>query len=131
MTKFAALGFALAVLGSSAMAQSAVPAGYLPLDKYDAERSNIVPKTPASGLFEAVRGASLHATLDRWAKASGWQEVVWQLPPETDFTLGASARFEGDFLSSTKALIQALGDEANLRARFHHANLVLVVEAVQ
>lgn len=126
MNKKIIVGFALSLASLAAFASND---DYVPLDTYGVERSALV-QSPES-LFEAVKGASLRVTLDSWAKISGWQAIVWELPPDTDFTLGASARFQGDFLSATKALIQALGPQANLRVRIHHANRVIVVEAVQ
>lgn len=135
MMKLAAVALAAATLMPGAYAsQNNPPPGYVPLEQYGSTRDGQrapAPKTPSGDLFEAVRGASLRATLDRWAQVSGWQPVVWKLPEDTDFTLGASGRFQGDFLSSTKALINALGPEANLRVKFHHANRVLVVEPMQ
>lgn len=86
---------------------------------------------PSTQLFEVVRGASLRATLERWVRNAGWQPLVWQLPEDTDFTLGASARFEGDLVSATRHFIEALGAEANLRVRFNHANRLVTVEPLQ
>lgn len=132
MTKHALAALVAVLLSGAAYASEPVPAGYLPLDDYNAQLEAAAPqKVPGNRIFEATRGASLRTTLDTWAQSAAWQPVVWQLPAETDFTLGAEARFDGDFLSATKALINALGAEANLRVRFHHANRVLVVEALQ
>ena len=124
-------GLLLCTLAVPSWAQTAAPAGYVTLDDYQAPRADTLVKTPVNGLYEAVKGASLRATLQRWAHASGWQDIVWKLPEDTDFTLGATARFQGDFLSATRSLINALGSEANLRVKLHHANRVLVVEAAQ
>ena len=118
-------------LSAPCFAQSVPPSGYVSLDEYNASRTETKVNTPVGGVFEAIRGASLRATLQRWAQASGWQDVVWKLPGDTDFTLGATARFQGDFLSATRSLVNALGSEANLKVRIHHANRVFVVEAAQ
>lgn len=124
MKKLLATGLLGVLLQASALAASP-PSGYVSLDDYAASPSG------ASAVFETYRGASLRETLQRWAQAAGWQEVVWKLPADTDFTLGAAARFQGDFLSATRSLVNALGAEANLRVRFHHANRVVVVEGAQ
>ena len=123
MKKLLATGLLGVLLQASAFASP--PKGYVPLDDYAASLSGV------NAVFEAYRGASLRETLQRWASAAGWQEVVWKLPADTDFTLGAAARFQGDFLSATRSLVNALGAEANLRVRFHHANRVVVVEGAQ
>lgn len=86
---------------------------------------------PGTTLFDAVRGASLRATLEQWARQAGWQPLAWKLPDDTDFTLGASARFEGDFVTATRNFVAALGAEANLRVRFNQGNRLAVVEPMQ
>jgi len=95
---------------TSAHAQQA-PSGYLSLEQYDSARQKPA-EAKASVVYEAVRGASLRATLEHWAALSGWQPLAWKLPEETDFTLGASARFEGDFITATRAFVASLGPEA-------------------
>lgn len=89
--------------------------------------------TPAAAptLFDAVRGASLRATLEQWARQAGWQPLAWKLPEDTDFTLGASARFEGDFVTATRNFVASLGAEAELRVRFNQGNRLAVVEPLQ
>ncbi len=113
----------------AAFAQKA-PAGYLSLEQYDSARQKPA-EAKAAVVYEAVRGASLRATLERWAVQSGWQPLAWKLPEETDFTLGASARFEGDFLTATRAFVASLGPEAELRVRFNQGNRLVVVEPLQ
>lgn len=134
--------FVLASLVLTGVASAQIPDGYETLDGYQplesisgtqATRLDATTVSPAyplagNGIYEAVRGASLRQTLQRWAQVSGWQDIVWKLPNEADYTLGASARFKGDFLSATRALIDALGPEANLRVSIHHPNRVVVVE---
>lgn len=130
MTKLAVFALmASLIVGAAHAAESAAPEGYIPLEQYGPADATTAAKLGVA-LYEAPRGASLRATLDKWASSAGWQPVVWKLPEETDFTLGASGRFEGDFVTASKALVNALGPEANLRVRFHHANRVLVVESM-
>lgn len=132
MTKYALAALAAVLFAGGAHAAEPAPAGYLSLDDYTVQVAAASPqKTEDAQVFEAIRGASLRATLDAWAQAAAWQPIVWQLPADSDFTLGAGGRFDGDFLLATKSLVNALGPEANLRVRFHHANRVLVVEALQ
>ncbi len=123
---FASLLF---LVGGHAFAQQP-PSGYLSLEQY--ETATVKPATASVPVvYEAVRGASLRATLERWASLSGWQPLAWKLPEETDFTLGASARFEGDFVTATRAFVSALGPEAELRVRFNQGNRLVVVEPLQ
>ena len=130
MTKSFLLFTGVALLSLSAFSANAQQSGeYVPLDKYDANRrAKTLNKQPASISYVALKGASLRATLEHWAKISVWQEVVWKLPADTDFTLGASGRYEGDFLSVTKELISSFGSEGKLRIQFHSANKVVSVE---
>lgn len=90
-----------------------------------------VTSAAAPTLFDAVRGASLRATLEQWARQAGWQPLAWKLPEDTDFTLGASARFEGDFITATRNFVASLGAEAELRVRFNQGNRLAVVEPLQ
>lgn len=113
----------------SAYAQQA-PSGYLALDQYETA-SPSGSAAPGSGVFEAVRGASLRATLEAWAVQAGWQPLAWKLPEDTDFTLGASARFDGDFATATRSFVSALGAEAEIRVRFNQGNRLAVVEPLQ
>jgi hypothetical protein len=113
-----------ALLCAQALAAS-TPEGYALLEDHPPSR------TASAAVFETQRGASLRETLQRWAQQAGWQEVVWRLPASADFTLGANARFEGGFVGATRSLVDALGREADLRVRFHHANRVVVVEPMR
>lgn len=99
-----------AVLAPSASASSS-PAGYASIEQYKA------PAAPAPGelrKFWAPSGASVLETLERWARQVGWEVVIWNLPADTDFTLGAAVKFEGDVGQAAKGLIAALGTEARL-----------------
>lgn len=120
--------FAL-LCAQAASAQSAPPAGYVTLDAYQPRAG--AADARKSHRFEAVRGASLRQTLEQWAHEAGWQPVSWQLPEDVDFTLGAGARFEGDFVTALRGFINALSPEANLRVRFVQANRLVVVEPLQ
>jgi hypothetical protein len=124
MTKAFFLCVALAMGAALPAAAQTPPAGYVTLDQLPTAESQPV----ANGMYEAVTGASLRATLERWAKTSGWQPVVWKLPEDTDFTLGGSGRFEGDFITATRAFVDSLGPEADLRVRFNQGNRLVVVE---
>lgn len=73
----------------------------------------------------------MRATLEQWARQAGWQPLAWKLPEDTDFTLGASARFEGDFITATRNFVASLGAEAELRVRFNQGNRLAVVEPLQ
>lgn len=128
MKKIAAIALVLAVIPSLGVA--APPTGYESLDSIEAAQVEN-PQASVYGLYEAHRGDSLRTTLDRWALRAGWQPPVWEMPTDSDFTLGSSARFDGDFVSATSALINATSAASNLRVKFHHANRVLVVELVQ
>lgn len=128
------------------LAQQA-PVGYLSLDQYDKTRTSAQAassakfETLAKGVaqdsvkspvsYDVVRGASLRATLEQWAAMSGWQPLVWKLPEDTDFTLGGSAHFEGDFVTATRSFINSLGAEAELRVHFSQGNRLVVVEPLQ
>lgn len=127
-----ALTLASALSAGSCLAQSAPPSGYLSLDQYGQAKDSAVPAVAKPGaLFEATRGASLRATLEKWVADAGWQPLAWKLPDETDFTLGASAKFQGDLVTATKAFIEALGPEAELRVRFNSGNRLVVVEPLK
>ena len=119
-----------ASLPAAAQTAPSAPSGYLSLEQYDQSRQT-EPKAAVPTVYEVVRGASLRATLERWALASGWQALAWKLPEETDFTLGAAARYEGDFVTATRAFINSLGPEAELRVRFNQGNRLVVVEPLQ
>jgi hypothetical protein len=129
MTKTLLYLGSLAFVGCLTFNASAAPPGYLLLEQYDANRlTTTTAAVPPTLVYAALKGASLRATLEHWAQISGWQEVDWRLPPETDFTLGANGRYEGDFISVTKALVSSFGDEAKLRIHFHSGNKVVSVE---
>ncbi|MDO8416468.1 MAG: TcpQ domain-containing protein [Agitococcus sp.] len=129
MTKLSLFLGSVALIGLNTLTATAAPPDYLPLEQYDASRlASASVKPPASAMYVALKGASLRATLENWAQISGWQEVIWKLPPDTDFTLGATGRYEGDFVSVTKALVASFGEEAKLRVHFHGANKVVSVD---
>jgi len=115
-----------AVLAPSAMASTAShsPVGYAPIEQYKA------PPAPAPGelrKFSAPSGASVLETLERWARQAGWEVVIWNLPADTDFTLGAAVKFEGDVGQAAKGLIAALGSEAHLVVTVDEKNRSIAV----
>jgi hypothetical protein len=69
-------------------------------------------------VFEAKAGNSLRFTLDSWSKRAGWSKPRWDVPGDTDFALGGTVRFEGDYRTATQSFVKALGAEANLQVRF-------------
>lgn len=88
-------------------------------------------EAPAQQEFTVVRGDSLRATLERWSKQAGWQEIAWKLPEDSDFTLGANATFNADLVTATRAFVRALGIEAELRVRFSQGNKLMIVEPLK
>lgn len=106
----------------------APPQGYIPLEQYGAPPDTAGQPVEVPKVFEVVRGASLRATLERWAKESGWQPLSWGLPEATDFTLGADGQFSGDFITATRSFVNSLGSEAKLRVQFNQGNRLVVVE---
>ena len=90
----------------------------------------LAPVLPAAPMFEAKLGASLRDTLDKWAGQAGWGKVSWKLPEDLDFTLGVADKNEGDFMVATRALVSALGCEAELRVLFNPTTKVALVEPV-
>jgi hypothetical protein len=119
------------VLSTTINAAPSVPKDYIPLDQAGAPSNPRVEAEQSGALFEVARGASLRQTLGRWSRIAGWQDVVWQLPEDTDFSVGASARFQGDFVGAIRSLMAAIGPETNIRVRVHYGNNVLVVEQLQ
>lgn len=117
----------LLALASTASFGQTTPAGYAVLDHY------VAPVGQPGNLhrFAAPSGASLHETLNRWAAQAGWKLVIWQLPEDTDFTLGAARRFDGDVGQAAKALIEAIGPEANLQVKADPVEHVLVVQPAE
>jgi hypothetical protein len=99
---------ALALAGHAQADQSTPKDGYTALERY------VAPKTVDKRWFSAPSGASLHETLDRWSAQAGWKAVVWNLPEDTDFTLGQARRFDGDIEQAAKSLLDAIGSEATL-----------------
>jgi hypothetical protein len=129
MTHVSISGLVLALsLGCASLSHAqATPSGYTSLEGYS-ENVGSADGSPAIPEFKAERGASLRTTLELWAEQAGWQPLSWKLPEETDFTLGASHTFKGDFVSVTRAFVAALGPEAELRVAFNQGNLLMVVE---
>lgn len=119
-------------LSLSAMAHAAPPgdpatAGYAALDRYVAP----APTTAAAKRFSAPSGASFHETVDRWAAQAGWKPVVWQLPAETDFTLGKPSQFEGDLFEAIGQLAITLGSEATLLVSMSASHKIITITEAQ
>lgn len=107
---------------SSTCAEPATPGnGYVALDGY------VAPVLPSKALYRTQSGASLHETLNSWAKQAGWKPVRWNLPEDTDFTLGDSRLFNSDVELATKAVLDAIGSEANLTLEVDRSNRVISV----
>lgn len=127
----AAIACCCAALGATAANAGSNSNGYQTLDEYaPAPRAQAYTDYRQSE-FAVINGESFHQALDRWARMAGWQPVSWTLPPETDFTVGASASFGSDFSAAIKSLMKAIPDNAYIRIRLHHANRVIIVEANQ
>jgi hypothetical protein len=99
------------VVSTAALAQ---PSGYRGLEEFG-DPSNEARQIL---VFEAKAGNSLRSTLDGWSKRAGWGEPRWDVPAGTDFALGGTVRFEGDYKTATQSFVAALGAEANLQVRF-------------
>lgn len=76
----------------------------------------------------ATKGDSLRETLDNWTKSAGWQPLIWNLPENVDYTLGASASFNGDFPSIISEFVDALGADAKFKVLINSSNNVISIE---
>jgi hypothetical protein len=119
-----------ASLCAAAHAEPGCPAGNcLPVVTTTAAPDASSAKTPAKATtWTAQREGSLRELLTQWAAAAGWQEPVWHLKPEEDFTLGASFEHTGELTEAVPALFDAFPAEFNLRVRMYAANRLIVVE---
>lgn len=119
----------LASAYSLAHAEPGCPAGNCPSPALQATSPatpslNALAKTPR---WIAQRDASLRELLSLWAVSAGWQEPVWNLKPEEDFTLGASFEHDGELNEALPALFEAFPAELNLHVRMYAANRLIVV----
>ena len=85
---------------------------------------------PPGAAFEAKAGDSLRETLVAWSRKAGWSAVEWRLPGGLDFTLEISGFYPGDYMEATRAFIDALGCEAELRVLFNPTTKVTRVETL-
>jgi hypothetical protein len=116
------LVLALSSLGLSAQPaqDSAAPtAGTLPLVfRSAAERPApplpVEPFVPASWSFD--QGARLRPTLQRWARAAGWQ-LLWRV--DGDVELQVAAKWSGTFPSAVRSLVAALPPGIGLKVELN------------
>lgn len=97
-----------------------------------------IPSTPPAApvlkpvasvpVWAAPREASLRELLSLWATTAGWQEPVWNLKPDEDFTLGASFEHRGELPEALSELFEAFPPDLKLHVRTYAANRLIVVE---
>lgn len=119
-----------ASLCSVAYAESGCPGGTCstPDAKSAVSATSKTNPVAKAQLWVAPRDVSLRELLSQWAAAEGWQEPVWKLKPEEDFTLGASFEHTGELVEALPALFDAFPTELNLHVRTYAANRLIVVE---
>lgn len=82
--------------------------------------------TPAREVWAVLSGGSLKATIEGWARLSGWT-VVWDNP--VDYRIRASATFHGDFEEAVARLVDAIHQGSpELTVTLYRGNQVLHVE---
>ena len=86
-------------------------------------------KSTAKLKLMAVKGDSLRETLSGWSDKAGWQPLIWNLPPTVDFTLEASATFDGDFPTIITSFVEALGADAKFKVIINPSNNVISIES--
>lgn len=87
-----------------------------------AEKAAPIRQVP---LWSAREGQSLRSVLLQWSKEANWS-VVWNT--EHDYVLRATADFEGEFIDSASALIEAFAAASPpVRADLYAGNRVIVV----
>jgi len=75
--------------------------------------------------FAVAEGDSLRTVIETWGSAHGWK-VVWD--SEFNYPISASARFDGDFVEATTALVRAMGEaRPAITVDFYKGNQVVVV----
>lgn len=81
---------------------------------------------PASEVWAVLSGGSLKATIEGWARLSGWT-VVWDNP--VDYRIRASATFHGGFEEAVARLVDAIHQGSpELTVTLYRGNRVLHVE---
>jgi len=103
----------LVLMGGAASAEPAPPA--------------VEPLTaPAREVWAVLSGGSLKATIEGWARISGWT-VVWDNP--VDYRIRASATFHGGFEEAVARLVDAIHQGSpELTVTLYRGNRVLHVE---
>jgi hypothetical protein len=121
---------ALVSLSASAQAQPGCLASKCASLANPVTAPNVVTAAPVAKThrWAAPREASLRELLSQWAATAGWQEPVWSLKPEEDFTLGASFEHNGELVEALPALFEAFPSEFKLHVRTYAANRLIVVE---
>jgi len=85
--------------------------------------------TRADGVWVARQGQTLRATLEAWGREAGWR-VAWRADHE--YTLMASAEFQGSFEDAAGTLIEAFANASPpIFGRFYKGNRVLVITIPQ
>ena len=85
--------------------------------------------TRVDGTWIARQGQTLRATLEAWGREAGWR-VAWRADHE--FTLMASAEFQGSFEDAAGTLIEAFANASPpIFGRFYKGNRVLVITSPQ
>jgi len=75
--------------------------------------------------FAVAEGDDLRAVLESWAAANGWK-VVWE--SKYNYPIAAAAKFDGDFVQATSALVGAMSAARPLiTVDFFTGNHVVVV----
>jgi hypothetical protein len=98
--------------------------------------SPVAPAQPPSKVlssardFESKIGASLRETLVAWSRKAGWSAVEWHLPAGLDFTLEIAGTYPGSYMEATRAFIDALGCETELRVIFNPTTKVTRIDPV-
>lgn len=81
--------------------------------------------TRIDGVWIARQGQTLRATLEAWAREAGWR-IAWRADHE--YTLMASAEFQGSFEDAAGTLIEAFANASPpIFGRLYTGNRVLVI----
>jgi hypothetical protein len=77
------------------------------------------------GTWVARQGQTLRATLEAWGREAGWR-IAWR--SDHEYTLMASAEFQGTFEDAAGTLIEAFANASPpIFGRFYSGNRVLVI----
>lgn len=89
----------------------------------------VVPGAPQK--WVVTRNASLKETLRAWSKLAGWDDPVFMLPENKDYTLKASMEHVGDFLSAVTALFESIPENIPITGEARVLNKVIIVTAIK